>query len=341
MITSQQVKQFIRDTCKTDVVGIAPATPFSDEDKKLTNATFETLKKANPVVDFGTLFDPEDFADGAKAVIVFGENFYFGSDPYSGNEKSDMPHGAIGNFYLNTNILNRIMGYTSSISAFLESNGFKAESPYIGFSHKIKALEAGIGIRGKNNLVINKKLGSWLSLSAIVTDAPLEPDEPMKGDCGTCNRCIEACPTGALSAPYTYQVDKCNIYYLCHLKEEIPVDVRDKIGVRIGNCTICSDVCPRNSNLKINAPDRLPDDMIYPELIPLVNMDEDEYESRYGAQMFGFIMGGSRYLRRNIAVALGNSGSKKALPCLETATKDEDPLVRSHAQWAIEKIRRT
>jgi epoxyqueuosine reductase len=339
MITTKQVKQFIQDTCKTEVVGIAPATPFSEEDRKRINATLGTLKKANPAMDFGTVFNAEDFVGAAKAVIVFGKNFYFGTDPYSGKNTADSPHGAIGNFYLNTNILNRAMEQTSSITAFLESNGFKAESTYMGFSQKIKALEAGIGLRGKNTLVINDKLGSWMSLSTIVTDAPLEPDEPLKEDCGTCNRCVEACPTGALSTPYTYQVDKCVIYYLCHLKDEIPADARDKIGVRIGDCTICSDVCPQNSNLKTNEADRLPDDMIYPELIPLMNMSEDEYEQKYGAQMFGFIMGGRRYLRRNIAVALGNSGSKNALPCLETAAKDEDPLVRSHAEWAIEKIR--
>ena len=85
----------------------------------------------------------------------------------------------------------------------------------------------------------------------------------------------------------------------------------------------------------------MPDEEIYPELIPMMNMCEDEYEKRYGAVMFGFIMGGSRYLRRNVAVALGNSGSKKALPCLEIAARDEDPLVRSHAEWAIEKIKRS
>ena len=82
----------------------------------------------------------------------------------------------------------------------------------------------------------------------------------------------------------------------------------------------------------------MPDEVIYPELIPMMNMNEDEYEKNYGSQMFGFIIGGRRYLRRNIAIALGNSGNKKALPCLEIAARDEDPLVHSHAVWAIEKI---
>ena len=102
---------------------------------------------------------------------------------------------------------------------------------------------------------------------------------------------------------------------------------------------MCSDVCPYNKDLKINEQDKLPDDMIYPELAPLMNISEDEYEEKYGSNMFGLIMGGRKYLRRNVAVALGNAADDKALPCLESAAKDEDPLVRSHAEWAIEKIK--
>lgn len=339
MITSEQVKQFLRKECKVDVVGITPATPYSEEDKKRANATYEILKKANPAIDYETLFDPENFVAGAKSVIVIAENFYFGKNPYSENNGGKVLRGEIGNFYLNSNIINKLVQQGDVISEFLKSKGFKSEATYLGFSQKIKAIEAGVGRWGKNTLVINKKLGSEFYLTTIVTDAPLEPDKPLKEDCGKCNLCVEACPTGAISTPYTYQLDKCLIYYLMHLKEEIPIDVRNKIGSRIGNCRICSEVCPHNRDLKIKEADRMPDDAIYPELIPLMNMSEDDYDQRYGAQMFGFIMGGSRFLRRNVAVALGNSGSKKALPCLEIAAKDEDPLVRSHAEWAIEKIK--
>jgi epoxyqueuosine reductase len=125
-----------------------------------------------------------------------------------------------------------------------------------------------------------------------------------------------------------------------HLKDEIPPGVRDKLGSKVGTCGICRNVCPHNRHLRINETDKMPDDDAYPELIPLMNISEDEYEERYGAQMFGFIMGGSRYLRRNVAVALGNARNAKALPCLEIAARDEDTLVRSHAEWAIEKIKR-
>lgn len=339
MITAKEVKQFIQEKCGAEVVGIAPATPFSEEDKKRVTATLKIIGEANPAMGNFDVFDPEDFVEGAKAAIVFGSNNYFGDDPFSGNSGSGLPRGAIGNFYLNLNILNKSIQNASLVREFLESNGFKADSPFVGFPQKIKALEAGIGMRGKNTLVINRGMGSWVSLSTIITDAPLEPDEPLKGDCGTCMRCVEACPTGALSTPYAIQVERCIVYYLCHLKDEIPEDIREKLGVRIANCTICSDVCPYNKELKVNKTDKLPDEMVYPEIIPMMNMGEDEYERRYGSQMFDFIMGGRKYLRRNSAIALGNSGNEKALPCLEIAARDEDPLVRSHAEWAIERIK--
>lgn len=338
MISSMEVKHFIQEKCNAEVVGIASASPFNDEDKKRIAATLGVMKAANPAMNDQQAFDPEDFVEGAKAVIVFGRNSYFGIDPYSGTNVSEVSRGAIGNFYLNQNMLNNALLHSSLVTEFMESKGFKAEPTFVGFAQKIKAMEAGVGVWGKNSLIINKRLGSWIALSTIITNAPLEPDEPLDGGCGTCKSCIEACPTGALSSPYNIEVGRCSIYYLCHLKGEIPLDVRNKIGVRIANCTICSDVCPKNNGLKVNEGDKLPDEVIYPELIPMMNMNEDEYEKKYGSQMFGFIMGGRRYLRRNIAIALGNSGNKKALPCLEIAARDEDPLVHSHAVWAIEKI---
>jgi epoxyqueuosine reductase len=337
MVTSEEVKQFLRDTCEVEVTGIAPATSFSADDKQRIVTTLETLGRANQRMGgYANVFDASDFVDDAKAVIVFGRNAYFGTNPYNGN---DSPHGAIGNFYLNQNILNKAVTQSDQTIEFLKANGFNAESPFTGFPQKIKAIEAGIGIQGKNTLVLNKKLGSWISLSTIITDAPLEPDNPLKGDCGGCTRCIDACPTGALSTSNSYQVDQCIIYYLCHLKADIPLEARKKIGVRTANCTVCSDVCPYNKKLTINERDKLPDETIYPELIPMMNLSEEEYETKYGSNMFGFIMGGRRYLRRNIAVALGNAGDKKALPFLEVAAKEEDPLVSSHAAWAIDTIK--
>lgn len=338
MITSEKVKQFLREHCKAEVVGIASARPFSAEERQRVTDTLTRIGNANPTMSNTAVYDPEDFVDGARAVVVFGKNSYFGADPYGGNDRSGSPHGAIGNFYLNQNILNRAMQHSSLFKSFMEAEGFKAESPFAGFPQKIKALEAGVGIRGKNTLILNRTLGSWFSLSTMITDAPLEPDEPLRGDCGTCTRCMDACPTGALDSPYSIKVERCIIYNLCHLKEDIPLALREKMGVRIGDCTACSDACPYNKALAVNEDDRLPDDVIYPLIAPLMNMSEEEYEARYGSQFFGFIIGGRRYLRRNTAVALGNAQCARAVPELERAAGDDDPLVSSHAAWALEKI---
>ncbi|RMF97780.1 MAG: hypothetical protein D6734_01385 [Candidatus Schekmanbacteria bacterium] len=339
MLDSQKVKDFLYEECAAEVVGIAPANPFSEEHKKRVLASQDILKSANPMMSAASgIYDPQDFVDNAQSVIVFGRNSFFGPEFMSDSNKSDGPRGTIGNFYLNERILNRAIEQASKLQDFLNAEGYNSDSPFQGFPQKIKAVEAGIGFYGKNTLVLNEKLGTWTSISTVITDAPLEPDKPMERDCGNCRKCVEACPTGALTNEYTLQVDKCLIYYLCHLKGEIPLEVRDKIGVRIGTCLVCSDICPYNRKITLNTQDRLPDEEIYPYLIPLLNISQEEYDKKYGDKMFGLIIGGRRYLRRNIAVALGNANDKSALPALEIAAKDEDELVRSHAQWAIDKL---
>ena len=338
MITKEKVKSFIRENCNPLLIGISEATPFGDDDRERFSKCMKSLKEGNPIHTNDQLFDCMDFVEDAKSVIVIASNSYFGEMPSNDKKGGKVPVGEIGNFYMNEKILNSGMENTGKIANFLKNNGFEAQTPFVGFNQKIKASEAGIGKFGKNTLIFNKNFGSWITLSTIITNAPLEPDSPAKGDCGDCNLCVEACPTGALSKHYNLDVSKCITFFLCHLKKEIPREYRDVIGVRVGNCTICSDVCPYNKGLKVNEKDKMPDDVIYPELIPLLNISEEEYEKKYGAKFFDFIMGGRRYLRRNVAIALGNSGSEEALPELFKALEDEDNLVRSHAAWALGKI---
>ncbi len=338
MLTKEKVKNFIQENCNPYLTGISSASPFSDTDRERFRNCMSALKAGNPIHSNEKLFNCTDFIEDAKAVIVIATNSYFGKSP----QKTDWaknPIGEIGDFYLNDNIINSGMEKTGKIVNFLKSNGFEAEVPFVGFSQKAKAAEAGIGKIGKNTLVINKKYGSWLTLSTIITNALLEPDTPEKDDCGRCNICVEACPTGALSKPYNLNVSKCITYFLCHFKMEIPKEYREAIGVNIGNCTICSDVCPYNKQeLAINIKDKMPDEVIYPELIPSLNISEEEYQQKYGIKFFDFIMGGRRYFRRNVAIALGNSKCKEAVPELLKALEDEDELVRSHTAWALGKV---
>lgn len=339
MLTKEQVKTFIQENCNPSLTGISSASSFSNADRERFRNSMRALKEGNPIHSNEELFNCTDFIEDAKAVIVVATNSYFGKMAPRVNEKKN-PVGEIGDFYLNDNIINSGMEKTGKIVNFLKSNGYEAEVPFVGFSQKAKAAEAGIGKIGKNTLVINEKYGSWLTLSTIITNAPLEPDTPAKDDCGECNICVQACPTGALSKPYNLNVSKCITYFLCHLKREIPKEYRETIGVRIGNCTICSDVCPHNKggNLKVNEKDKMPDEVIYPELIPSLNISEEEYQQKYGIKFFDFIMGGRRYFRRNVAVALGNSKCEEAIPELLKALENEDELVRSHTAWALGKI---
>ena len=198
------------------------------------------------------------------------------------------------------------------------------------------AQRAGIGWIGKNTCLINPKRGSYFLLSEILLDLELEPDSPFVTDhCGTCTRCIEACPTDCILPDRTVDATRCISYLTIELKDDIPVDLRDKIGNWVFGCDICQIVCPWNRFAEEG-------DYVFGDHSPARHLNEElsistqEFNQRFKgtpvkrAKRRGYL--------RNVAVALGNTGDMHALPVLQNALHDEEPLVRKHAQWAIEKI---
>jgi epoxyqueuosine reductase len=200
------------------------------------------------------------------------------------------------------------------------------------------AQRAGIGWIGKNTCLIHPKHGSYFLLSEIFLDLELEPDAPFVTDhCGTCTRCIEACPTECILPDRTIDATRCISYLTIELKEDIPVELRDKIGNWIFGCDVCQQVCPWN---------RFADegDSAFVENRPAHFLTE---ELTLSPQEFNQRFKGSPVKRarrrgylRNVAVALGNTGETIALPVLQQALNDEESMVREHAQWAINKIRK-
>ncbi len=197
------------------------------------------------------------------------------------------------------------------------------------------AQRAGIGWIGKNTLLINPKQGSYFLLSEILLDLALEPDEPFVTDhCGTCTRCIEACPTACILPNRTLDARRCISYLTIELKDDIPVDLRDKLGNWAFGCDICQNVCPWNRF----APEGDSAFMDTPSLPSSedLTLTPQAFNQRFKrtpiqrAKRRGYL--------RNIAVVLGNIGDMHALPVLQTALNDEEPMIREHAQWAIEKI---
>ena len=198
------------------------------------------------------------------------------------------------------------------------------------------AQRAGIGWIGKNTCLIHPRHGSYFLLSEILLDLDLEPDAPFITDhCGTCTRCIDACPTDCILTDRTIDATRCISYLTIELKEEIPVELRDKIGNWVFGCDICQMVCPWNRFAEEGDP-AFGDDNPAEQLTEELSISAQEFNQRFKgtpvkrAKRRGYL--------RNVAVALGNTGDMHALPVLQNALNDEEPLLREHAQWAIEKI---
>ena len=201
------------------------------------------------------------------------------------------------------------------------------------------AQRAGLGWIGKNTLLINPKQGSYFFLSEILLDLALEPDAPFVTDhCGTCTRCIQACPTACILPNRTLDARRCISYLTIELKDNIPLELRDKLGDWAFGCDICQQVCPWNrfaaegdSAFDANRPPHSPTEEL--TLTPQAFNQRFKRTPIQRAKRRGYL--------RNIAVVLGNIGDMHALPVLQNALNDEEPMIREHTQWAIDKIYRS
>ena len=201
---------------------------------------------------------------------------------------------------------------------------------------------AGIGWIGKNTCVLNQELGSWLLLGVVLTSLPLAEDAvllPAADRCGTCTRCIDACPTDALIAPRQMDARRCISYLTIEKKGSIAEDLREGMGRQVFGCDICQDVCPWNRRAPLGGSD---------DMQPrreLVNMPLDTMAERFSTEFNALFRGsplertGRKRLLRNIAVAMGNSGEERYLPRLDAWREAEDPVLAEAAGWAARKIR--
>jgi len=202
------------------------------------------------------------------------------------------------------------------------------------------AQRAGAGFIGKHTNVISRRLGNWLFLAEIITSLDLEPDAPEKNRCGSCTRCLAACPTGAIRAPFELDARLCISYLTIELKGSIPVPLRQLIGNRIYGCDDCLAVCPWNRFAREGQlmKSHARADLEIPDLLDLLSLDEAGFKSRFAGTPM--LRTKRRGLLRNVCVALGNVGDESALPALEKAARDPEPLIVEHAGWAMDQIRK-
>jgi epoxyqueuosine reductase len=203
---------------------------------------------------------------------------------------------------------------------------------------RVFAKYAGVGWTGKNTCLINQERGSWLFLGVILTSLELEPDLPAPDRCGTCTRCIEACPTDAILAPYQLDSNKCISYLTIEKRGSIPEELREGMGHHVFGCDICQDVCPWNRKAPATDGSEFQPraGLVNPALDWLAEMSEQEFRETFrGSPIRRTKRSG---LRRNAAIAMGNSGNPKFLPLLDDLAADEDESVAESARWAKQRL---
>jgi epoxyqueuosine reductase len=204
---------------------------------------------------------------------------------------------------------------------------------------RIFAQYAGIGWIGKNTCILNEQLGSWLFLGVMLTSLELTPDLPPPDRCGSCTRCLDACPTDAFPAPYQLDATRCISYLTIEKRGAIPKDLRSGIVRHVFGCDICQDVCPWNREAPVTkTPELQPRaELVNPDLEWLAGLGLDEFREVFrGSPVKRARFNG---LRRNIAIALGNSDEERFVSVLEELSRDEDVMVADHARWALQRLR--
>lgn len=206
-------------------------------------------------------------------------------------------------------------------------------------AERIYAKYAGIGWSGKNTCLINQKMGSWLFLGVILTSLEFAPDLPAPDRCGSCTRCIDACPTHAIVAPYQLDASLCISYLTIEKRGPITEPMREGLGRHVFGCDICQDVCPWNRKAPVTAAAEFQprEGLVNPVLEWLAAMDEEGFRNAFRGSPIRRTK--RQGLRRNAALAMGNSGDPKFIEVLENMESDQDPVVAEAAQWAAHKLR--
>ena len=203
------------------------------------------------------------------------------------------------------------------------------------------AVLAGIGWIGKNTCVLNQVQGSWLLLGVLITSLEILPDaftSPAADRCGSCTRCLDACPTDALIAPRQMDASRCISYLTIEHKGGIPEPLRAGMGRQVFGCDICQDVCPWNGRAPVSPQDSWPvrPELVNPELAFLAAMDGPEFKRWFKGSPLERT--GRKRVQRNVAIAVGNSGDGAFLPQLQAWSLGSDPVLAEAAQWACRRI---
>jgi epoxyqueuosine reductase len=233
--------------------------------------------------------------------------------------------------------LETLAGRQQTVYGPFEYRSFVDTAPLLERSY---ARLAGLGWIGRNTCLINQELGSWLFLGELVTSLALTPDAPAPDRCGTCTRCIDACPTDALQAGGMRTVldaTRCISYYTIEHKGDVPEEWRAFLGDWVFGCDICQDVCPWNARAPETEDPRLTSAIGTASLEEMAGLSPDEFRLRFrGTPVWRTKYSG---FLRNVATAMGNSRDSRYRPVLERLAASNDNIVAGHAQWALARLK--
>lgn len=283
--------------------------------------------------------DMQQVLPGARSVLVLAMSYWQGDLPA---EERLGATGRIARYAWGDDYHDVMLEKLRELDRLLQSAGgtqkcYVDTGPVLERDH---AAEAGVGWQGKSTMLLNAELGTWFFLGEILTTLVLPPDAPQPARCGTCTRCITACPTGAITDAHRLDARRCISYLTIELKGAIPLEFRPLIGDRIYGCDTCLDVCPWN---RFAAVSREASFQARPavqamQLRDYLSLDDTQFRALFRGSPIKRIK--RRGLLRNVCVALGNVGTAQDLPALRRASEDPEPLVAEHARWAIEQLLR-
>jgi epoxyqueuosine reductase len=295
--------------------------------------------------------DPQKVLPGARSIIVLALNYWQGGRaegkrPTPNSELSDASgptavRGRIAHYARGDDYHDVISAKLEKMDEFLRQLG-GVQKCYVDTGPVLErdyAAQAGIGWHGKSTMLIDPKLGTWFFLAEILTTLELPPDPPQRERCGTCQRCITACPTSAITAPHRLDARRCISYLTIELKTSIPLEFRPLIGDRIFGCDDCLDACPWNRFAQVSregafAARSATTGMFLRDYLAL---SDEQFRLLFRKSPIQRVK--RRGFLRNVCVALGNVGEADDLPALQRAAADSEPLIAEHAAWAIDRIR--
>jgi len=336
-MNSFELKQQVR-CLGFDLAGIAPIGPFPETlfyPNWLESGfagEMRYLERQKPA-----RMDPQKILPGARSVIVCAMN-YNTAQPLT---RYDRFRAWISRYAWGGDYHDILGKKLRELALWIEQNSSSRTKTYVDTGpllERIYAKYAGVGWFGKNTCIINEKAGSWLFLGCILTDLELDYDAAVPDRCGTCTRCLDACPTGAILEPYVLDSRKCISYTTIELRGDIPEPDRSAIGHHLFGCDICQDVCPWNRKAPCSADPAFEPKtgLVWPHIHRLLDMNEDGW--RQLIRGTAMKRAGVKGLLRNLMVVAGNSGVREFLPKLREFLSHQDQQVRSHAEWAANKL---